>query len=67
MKRGTITYDDRQGHVCSCAERWRSVLRYEAEPQYDRTVEVDRSIEPTEGGSYWYACSRCGAGAWSGC
>lgn len=34
---------------------------------YDETVRVDRAVEPTEGGSYWYVCSRCGAGAWSGC
>jgi hypothetical protein len=34
---------------------------------YERTVTVDRSLEPTEGGSYYYVCSRCGAGGWSGC
>jgi hypothetical protein len=34
---------------------------------YEPTVHVDRSIEPTEGGSYYYVCGRCGAGGWSGC
>lgn len=34
---------------------------------YEPTVHADRSIEPTNGGSYYYSCSRCGAGGWSGC
>jgi hypothetical protein len=33
---------------------------------YENTVHVNRSVEPTESGSYWYDCDRCGAGAWSG-
>lgn len=67
-KRGSITYDDQHGHVCTCTE----AVTYDAEgypehASYLPTVNVDRNITPTESGSYWYACSRCGSGAWSGC
>lgn len=33
---------------------------------YRPTVAADPETA-TESGSYWYSCSRCGAGAWSGC
>lgn len=36
-------------------------------PEYGNTIEVDRWIEPTNSGSYYYRCSRCGASGWSGC
>lgn len=36
-------------------------------PTYDQTVSADRSVEPTQSGSWFYVCERCGAGAWSGC
>jgi hypothetical protein len=61
MKRGQITYDDQHGHVCTCTKR--AVGERDV---YRPTVTVDRSIEPTESGSWWYSCSRCGAGGWSG-
>ena len=73
--RGQITYDDYFGHVCTCAERversnvqgFGDETAYTMErPVYDPTVHVAREIEPTESGSYWYVCERCGAGAWSG-
>ena len=65
-KRGTITYDDQFGHVCTCTE----AVTYDDEGYPERasylpTVEADRE-SGTETGSYWYTCSRCGAGAWSG-
>jgi hypothetical protein len=68
QKRGEITYSDQFGHVCTCTE----AVTYGAEgypesPSYLPTVDADRSVEPTEGGSWYYVCSRCGAGAWSGC
>jgi hypothetical protein len=58
-KPGRITYDSEFGHVCTCS--------YIAETEeYRLTVHVDPSVEPTEGGSWWYVCDACGAGAWSG-
>ena len=64
MKRGAILYDGEYGHVCTCTRRTvGTVTKHYA---YAPTVHVDRSVEPTESGSWWYACSRCGAGAWSG-
>lgn len=65
--RGTITYDDQHGHVCTCS-RGPDAVGFEgsAGPTYDRTVDVDRDVAPTESGSWWYVCRRCGAGAWSG-
>ena len=65
MRYGKIEYDSRFGHVCTCTET-EGPDPLDA-PTYDPTVGVDRSQEPTEGGSYFYVCSRCGAGAWSGC
>lgn len=66
--RGEILYDDQYGHVCSCTAK---VERDDGgeliHTSFDPTVRVDRSVEPTQGGSWWYVCSRCGAGAWSGC
>lgn len=61
--RGTITYDDYFGHVCTCADVTPDDSEY---PVYERTVDVVRSVEPTETGSWFYACSRCGASGWSG-
>jgi hypothetical protein len=31
-----------------------------------RKVRANRNVEPTESGSYYYSCSVCGAGGWSG-
>jgi len=64
-----IIYDSELGHVCGCSERepHRDADGNPIYPDYDRTVSVDRSVEPTESGSWYYRCSRCGAGAWSGC
>lgn len=64
-----ITYDSEQGHVCTCAA---NPVEYDADgapayPAYEHTVTVARDVAPTEGGSYWYVCGRCGAGGWSGC
>jgi hypothetical protein len=66
-KHGKIRYDDQYGHVCTCTEK---VVRDQDgnpdHPTYKPTVKADRNIEPTDSGSYWYFCTRCGAGAWSG-
>lgn len=63
-KHGQIIYDEQcGGHVCTCT---RTVPENFGWPVYKKTVKVDRSIEPTESGSWWYHCTRCGAGAWSG-
>jgi hypothetical protein len=67
-QRGTVTYDDHFGHVCTCTEG----VEYDADGYPSRatylpTVKADRNIAPTESGSYFYVCERCGAGAWSGC
>ena len=63
--RGTITYVEEYGHVCTCTAFVDDVA-YAPHTTYQNTVSADRSIEPTESGSYWYVCSRCGAGGWSG-
>jgi len=64
MRRGTIIYDDRYGHVCTCTQRVAgSTTRYHV---YTRSVDVVRDVEPTQTGSWLYACKRCGATAWSG-
>lgn len=64
---GEIRYDDQFGHVCTCTE----AVDYDSEgypehASYLPTVAADRRIEPTESGSWYYVCSRCGAGSWSG-
>jgi hypothetical protein len=66
---GKITYDSEYGHVCSCSEELHSASGEDGEGYYTyaRTVNVCRDIEPTESGSWLYACSDCGATAWSGC
>lgn len=48
-----LTVDEHGSLVCS---------------EHGNTVVVDRDVEPTESGSYWYACSRrdCRAAGWSG-
>lgn len=61
-----ITYDAKYGHACTCTMAVQNVA-YAPHKWYENTVKVDRSVEPTEGGSYWLVCSRCGAGGWSGC
>lgn len=67
VKRGQITYDDQCGHVCTCTLMLSTPLAYEAQrPLYSPTVRVAPDVEPTESGSYWYVCMRCGAGGWSG-
>lgn len=52
--KGRLVFDDEHTHACSL---------------HGATIRCDRSIEPTESGSWWYSCSRvrCGAGGWSGC
>lgn len=51
---------DRMGETVFCDG---SCQHYET---YLPTVTADRATA-TESGSYWYSCSRCGAGTWSGC
>lgn len=72
MERGNIIYDDFYGHVCTCAGT--IVMGFDEDmdyraifAEYEPTVKVDRSVEPTESGSYYYRCDICGAGGWSGC
>ena len=67
-KSGEIKYDEQFGHVCSCTE----AIEYDDDgypthASYLPTVRVDRDTPPTESGSWFYYCERCGAGAWSGC
>lgn len=67
-KERRVIYDDQFGHVCTCTE----AVTYDADgypeqASYLPTVKVDRDTAPTESGSWYYVCSRCGAGAWSGC
>ena len=66
-RRGTLTYSDEHGNVCSCTE----AVTYDDDgypehASYLPTVKRVRSVEPTETGSYYYACERCGASGWSG-
>ena len=68
VRSGEITYDSQYGHVCTCTEATENDAL--GEPLYHSylpSVTVDRSTRPTESGSYYYVCSRCGAGGWSGC
>jgi hypothetical protein len=65
---GSITYDEQYGHVCACT----GTVEYDddgypSHMSYLPTVAADRDTAPTESGSWFYVCSRCGAGAWSGC
>lgn len=60
---GQITYDHYFGHVCTCAE---TTPPLSEAATYDNTVKVAREIEPSESGTYWYYCERCGSGGWSG-
>ena len=62
-----IRYDEEYGHVCTCTEKVVVDAEGDAHRTYEPTVHVVREVEPTESGSWWYACDRCGAGAWSGC
>jgi hypothetical protein len=64
---GEIRYDDQYGHVCTCTE----AVEYDDEgyplhASYLPTVKADGDTRPTESGSWFYRCERCGAGAWSG-
>lgn len=64
---GTLTYSDEYGHVCTCTERVaRDALGAPIHAEYAPTVKVNRDVPPTESGSWWYSCARCGAGGWSG-
>jgi hypothetical protein len=47
-----LTFSDYYGHACSI--------------HGPRPMRVNRNVEPTESGSYYYSCSVCGAGGWSG-
>ena len=68
-----ITYDVDYGHVCLCAasvvdihdEKTGEVV--ESVMTYEFTVEADPDTEPTQSGSWFYICKRCGANGWSGC
>lgn len=65
MTRGEITYDEQAGgHVCTCTRH--VVGQTTKHYAYKPTVAIDPDVEPTESGSWWYVCSRCGAAAWSG-
>lgn len=68
-ERHAVVYDSEHGHVCTCSELepYRDDSGEAIAPNYRHTVEVDRSTEPTETGSWLYFCTRCGASAWSGC
>ncbi|MCR4339130.1 MAG: hypothetical protein NUW01_04490 [Gemmatimonadaceae bacterium] len=74
ITRGEITYDDYFGHVCTCTGRVErgNIVGLDGETAYtmertvyEQTVGAVRD-SATETGSYWYTCSRCGAGGWSG-
>lgn len=65
-RRGSITYDSEYGHVCTCSAFVDDVA-YAPHTTYQHTVAADRDIEPTDSGSYYYVCARCGASGWSGC
>ena len=61
-ERGSITYDPDFGHVCTCTRATEYDDHGEpVAPSYLPTVEVDRDVEPTQGGSWFYRCTRCGA------
>ena len=65
--RGTIVYDNQCGHICTCTAA--SEYDKQGNPlptSYLPTVSVDRDTRPTDSGSWFYVCDRCGAGAWSG-
>jgi hypothetical protein len=65
-QRGTVIYDSEYGNVCTCTrEDVGSADGGYVHTFYSPTVSPDRG-SGTETGSYWYTCSRCGAGAWSG-
>lgn len=63
-----ITYDSEHGHVCTCSELepFRDETGEAIAPNYRHTVEPDRTVEPTDSGSWLYVCKACGASAWSG-
>jgi hypothetical protein len=67
-KRGHLVYDDEGGGlVCTCTQV--VTLDDDGSPEhveFDPTVQIDRSVEPTESGSWWFVCTRCGAAGWSG-
>lgn len=69
-KRGDVIYDSEWGHVCTCTERLHphseNGMRTDySQVSYDNTVVVDRE-SGTESGSFYYSCTRCSAGTWSG-
>lgn len=64
--RGEVIYADGYGHVCTCTEAVTyDENGYPEHADYLPTVTPDRETA-TESGSYFYSCSRCGAGTWSG-
>lgn len=66
-KRGKLTYSDEYGHVCTCTEKIeRDADGFPSHVGYLPTVRVVREVEPTETGSWYYRCERCGASGWSG-
>ena len=66
--RGSITYDNYFGHVCTCTakETKLNYAGFEGErgahdwTTYENTVECDQS-SGTESGTFTYRCTRCGA------
>lgn len=68
QKRGEVIYDDYSGaHVCRCTEH----VYYDEDgdpihAEYDMSAVVCDRSSGTESGSFYYHCTRCGAGAWSG-
>jgi hypothetical protein len=50
-ERAELTYDDDLGHICTL---------------HGPTMVADPLTAPTESGSWYYRCSTCGVGGWSG-
>lgn len=66
-KRGTITYSDQFGIVCTCTEATEyDDEGYPSHASYLPTVTADHDTPPTDSGSWFYVCERCGACGWSG-
>jgi hypothetical protein len=66
-KRHEITYSEQFGHVCTCTEAVTyDDNGYPEMASYLPTVRVDRDVAPTDSGSWFYRCERCGACGWSG-
>jgi hypothetical protein len=62
-----LTYSEEHGGlVCTCAAVECADGDGYSHVEYVPTVRCVREVEPTESGSWFYRCSRCGACAWSG-